>query len=127
LKVKEDKEAAKSVTKRKGSDEGSRDGKKQTKLSFGVPDVALTMKIVEAVVSFIAETGTAFRVVGQPSFKNLMNVANNRVQLKDSKTYSRMTGVKAQEISKEINDIVQTVKDDLCSVGFTTDIWTSQG
>ena len=107
LKAKEEKEAAKTGTKRKGGDEGSRDGKKQTKLSFGVPDAALTKKVDEAVVAFLAETGTAFRVVGQPSFKNLMNIANNRVQLKDPKTYSRMTGVKAQEISKEINDIVQ--------------------
>ena len=42
---------------------------------------------VVAVVDFIAETGTAFRVVGQPSFKKVLNIANNRIQLKDPKTY----------------------------------------
>ena len=101
-------------------------GMKQKKLCFGIPDAALAKKIYQAVVEFIAETGTAFRVVGQPSFKKLINIANNRIQLKDPKTYSRMTGAKADEISKDISDIVQTVKDDLYSVGFTTDIWTSQ-
>ena len=65
-KAKEEREAAKAGTKRKGSDEGNRDGKKQTKLSFGVPDAALTKKVDKAVIAFLAETGTAFRVVGQP-------------------------------------------------------------
>ena len=38
-------------TKQNVSDEGSSDGKKQTKLSFGVPDAALTKKTDEAIVS----------------------------------------------------------------------------
>ena len=37
-----------------------------------------------------------------------------------------MTSVKADEISKDITDIIETVKDDLYSVAFTTDLWTSR-
>ena len=128
VKSKEEKDnVTKSGTKRNaGGGEDIGIGMKQQKLCFGIPDAALAKKIDQAVVDFIAETGTAFRVVGQPSFKKLINIANNRIQLKDPKTYSRMTGAKAEEISQDISDIVQAVKKNIYSVGFTTDIWTSR-
>ena len=55
-----------------------------------------------------------------------MNVANKKIQLKDPTTYSRMITMKAQEMSEDITDIVETVKPDILSVGFTTDLWTSR-
>ena len=122
LKSKEVKEASKRKTGTKNSD----DGMKQPKLDFGIPDAALTKRVDDAVVSFLAETGTAFNVVAQPSFKKLMNVANRKVQLKDPTTYSRKISEMAKEMSKDINDIIETVKPDLQSVGFTTDLWTSR-
>lgn len=124
LKSKDAKEAE-NANKRK-SRTGQSDGLKQPRLDFGLPDANLTKKVDEAVVNFLAETGTAFRVVGQPSFKKLMNIANPKIKLKDPRTYSRMTSAKADEISKDITDIIETVKDDLYSVAFTTDLWTSR-
>ena len=32
----------------------------------------------------------------------------------------------AKEMSEDINDIIETVKPDLQTVGFTTDLWTSR-
>ena len=55
-----------------------------------------------------------------------MNIANNKIRLKDQTTYSRMTTAKAVEVSKDITDIIETVKPDIQSVGFTTDLWTSR-
>ena len=57
--VKEVKEASKRKTGTKNSD----DGMKQPKLDFAIP--SLTKKVDDAVVSFLAETGTGFSVVAK--------------------------------------------------------------
>ena len=55
-----------------------------------------------------------------------MNGANRKVQLNDPTTYSRKITEMAKQVSQDINDIIETVKPDLQSVGFTTDLWTSR-
>ena len=102
--------------------------KKDPSFFFGESDAALDKRVTDAVVAFLADTGTAIRVVGTSSFKNLMKVANRRIKLKSPKTYSRMVKVKAEEIHGEIRDIIKTIKEagDIKSVAFTTDIWTSR-
>ena len=37
-----------------------------------------------------------------------------------------MVDKSAEEVMKEITDIIRTVKEDLVSLGFTTDLWTSR-
>ena len=54
-----------------------------------------------------------------------MKIANRRIKLKSPVTYSRLVKVKAAEIKKELCEIIIAVKEDLNSVGFTTDLWTS--
>ena len=89
---------------------------------------ALDKRITDALITFLADSGVAFQVVGRSSFINLMKTANKRIKLKSPKTYMRLTKLKADEIDKSIRDIIKTIKDDgdIKSVGFTTDLWTSR-
>ena len=101
---------------------------KQAKLEECIPisQEVLSRKVDDAVVDFLADSGVPFRVVGLDSFKNLMNVANRRVQLKHPKTYSRLVKVKAEQIKRDLLNIIEAVKTDLNCVAFTTDMWTSR-
>ena len=112
-------------TKRPGED--IKPKAKQAKLEDCVPksDKELNEVIDDAIVDFLADSGVAFKVVGLDSFKNLMKVANRRIKLKHRTTYSKLVKVKAEQIRKEILSIITSVKGDLTTVGFTTDMWTS--
>ena len=88
-------------------------------------DDALDKAITDAILDFLADSGVAFRVVGLASFQKLMNIANKRIKLKHPITYSRMVKVKAEEIKRELHEIITAVKGDLSCLGFTTDLWTS--
>ena len=92
---------------------------------FANTDKDLNAAIDNAIVDFLADTGTAFTVVGEESFIKLMKVANRKIKLKHRTTYSRLVKVKANEIRKHIHEIITAVKGDLTAVGFTTDMWTS--
>ena len=52
-----------------------------------------------------------------------MKVANKRIKLKHPVTYSRMVKVKAEDILREIHEIIAAVKGDLSCLSFTTDLW----
>jgi len=115
-------------TKRPSPDDEREEGrKKQAKLEecFANTDKDLNAAIDNAIVDFLADTGTAFKVVGEESFIKLMKVANKNIKLKHRTTYSRLVKVKANEIRKNIHEIITAVKGDLTAVGFTTDMWTS--
>ena len=86
----------------------------------------LNEAIDEAVVDFLADSGVAFRVVGLPSFKNMLNIANRKIKLKHPQTYSRSVKVKAQNIKNDISSIIDATKEDFDCAGFTTDLWTSR-
>ena len=62
---------------------------------FQESDAALDKRITEAIITFLSDSGVAFSVVGRESFKNLMKVANKRVNLKSPKTYMRLTRLRA--------------------------------
>jgi hypothetical protein len=101
---------------------------KQKKLEDCIPESndALDKAITEAIVEFLADSGVAFRVVGLPSFKKLMRIANRRIKLKHPTTYSRLVRNKADEIRQDLLDIITAVKEDVSCVGFSTDLWTSR-
>ena len=96
---------------------------KQKKLEDCIPESndALDKAITEAIVEFLADSGVAFRVVGLPSFKKLMRIANRRIKLKHPTTYSRLVRNKADEIRQDLLDIITAVKEDVSCVGFSTD------
>ena len=91
-----------------------------------VNEERLNEAIDEAVVDFLADSGVAFRVVGLPSFKNMLNIANRKIKLKHPQTYSRSVKVKAQNIKNDISSIIDATKEDFDCAGFTTDLWTSR-
>ena len=95
---------------------------------FQESEKALDKRITDAIITFLADSGVAYSVVGRSSFVDLMKTANKRINLKSPKTYMRLTKIKAEEIDKSIKDIIMTIKEegDLKSVAFTTDIWTSR-
>ena len=95
---------------------------------FQESEKALDKRITDAIITFLADSGVAYSVIGRSSFVDLMKTANKRINLKSPKTYMRLTKIKAEEIDKSIKDIIMTIKEegDLKSVAFTTDIWTSR-
>ena len=90
-------------------------------------DAVLDKRITEAIITFIADSGVSFQVVGRDSFVSLMKTASRRIKLKSPKTYVRLTRLRAKEIDKSICDINKTIREEgnIKSMGFTTDIWTS--
>ena len=115
------------ATKKRPADEPASKPAKQVKLTDCIPESAesLNKALDEALVELFADSGIAFRVAGLKSFEKVLKVANKRIKLKDPRTYSRMTKLKAKEIKEEILEIIEAVKGDLNCCGFTTDMWTS--
>merc|ERR1711947_30877 len=60
------------------------------------------------------------------SFQQLISVANKRIKVKSRFTLSRMITRKAEEVRHEIATIIASILDDLLSLGFTSDLWTSR-
>ena len=114
--------------KRAGDPPASQPKMKQKKIFDCIPesDEALNNAITDAIVDFLADSGVAFKIVGLESFHNLMRIANRRIKLKHPVTYSRLVRVKADEIRKDLLDIITAVKPDLTCISFTTDMWTSR-
>ena len=88
-------------------------------------DRDLDRRFHEALISHMAETCTPFHQYGE-SFQQLISVANKRIKVKSRFTLSRMITRKAEEVRHEIATIIASVLDDLLSLGFTSDLWTSR-
>ena len=88
-------------------------------------DKELQEKFDEALIEHITETCTSFHQYGE-SFQRLISVLTKKVKVKHPTSLSRMVDKSAEEVMKEITDIIRTVKEDLVSLGFTTDLWTSR-
>ena len=80
----------------------------------------------DALVSFVAETGVSFNVLGTDSFKELIGVANRQLNVKDPRTYSRKVDAASRSVLSRVSDILSAVKSTIPSVGFTSDMWTSR-
>ena len=79
----------------------------------------------DAIVDWVAETGIAFNVVGTPSFKKLINIANRKLVVKTPKTISKHVEKRSVIVLSDVHDIINAVKSTVPSIGFTTDMWTS--
>ena len=88
-------------------------------------DRDLDRRFHEALISHMAETCTPFHQYGE-SFQQHISVANKRIKVKSRFTLSRMITRKAEEVRHEIATIIASVLDDLLSLGFTSDLWTSR-
>ena len=51
---------------------------------------------------------------------------SKRVTVKSPRTLSRMADESAEEVLKEVTSIFRTVREDLVSIGFTSDLWMSR-
>ena len=88
-------------------------------------DKDLNAKFHEALIEHITETCSPFAQYGA-SFQNVINVISKRVKVKHPITLSRMVDSDADGVLREVTSIFRTVKEDLVSLGFTSDLWTSR-
>ena len=89
-------------------------------------DSVTQVKFDEAMVEFFADSFVPFYVAGRDSFRNVINIANKRITVKHPTTYSRQTEEAAKKTLAKVCDIIGTFKDEMESVAFTTDLWTSR-
>ena len=114
-----------------GADQGT-SKMKQPRLDFSdrsekYPNTSEKQKKFDhAIVDFLADTFIPFNVTGQDSFKKLFNIADKRLAVKDRTTYSRMVDDSSKNILSQVCRIIAHEKDNILSVGLTTDLWTSR-
>ena len=89
-------------------------------------NVATQKALDEQIAKWLAESGVAFRQIDLPSFKKLINIANDKLKVKGRTFYSKLVSNLAEEARRDIINILQHSKSHLKSVSFTTDIWTSR-
>ena len=111
--------------KRPASSSAGNEKSKQAKLDFPVGGGATQKLMDEAVVDFLAESHSAFRVVDLPSFKNMFKVANSKVTIKSREFYSKLVSKHAKDVLDDLQSILEIVKSDVNSFSFSTDMWTS--
>ena len=114
-----------------GADQGT-SKMKQPRLDFSdrsekYPNTSEKQKKFDhAIVDFLADTFIPFNVTGQDSFKKLFDIADKRLAVKDRTTYSRMVDDSSKNILSQVCRIIAHEKDNILSVGLTTDLWTSR-
>ena len=79
-----------------------------------------------AIVDFLCDSFTPFYATGRQSFRKLFDIANPRITVKHPTTYSRLANDMSKQILSDIYSIVSTLKHDLESVAYTSDLWTSR-
>ena len=89
-------------------------------------NVATQKSLDEQIARWLADSGVSFRVIDLPSFKKLINIANDKLKVKGRNFYSKLVTSLADEARRDIINILQYSKSHLKSVSFTTDIWTSR-
>ena len=98
---------------------------KQSKLEFPTSNAATQKLLDTAVVDFLAESHSAFRVVDLPSFKNMFKIANPKITIKSREFYSKLITKHAHEMVEDLQSIIEFVKNDVTTFSFSTDMWTS--
>ena len=113
--------------KRKSSTSSGPTPMKQQKLDSMFPmNTEATQKLLdEAIVNFLAESGSAFRVVDLNSFKDMFRVTNDKIEVRSRKYYSNLVTMKANEMREELLGMIIYLKNKIQTVSFTTDMWTS--
>ena len=86
-----------------------------------------------ALVQFAAKEKASFKMLGGPAFRELIGSLTNhpftrfpKFKLKTGVTISRQVQREAKEVRDNIVRIIWSVKEELNSIAYTTDIWTSR-
>ena len=125
---KEKEETKKALNKRPADNQENQEKPlKQIKLDFGTQELVKAKQVAfdDSVVNFVAQTGVPFNVLGHESFKEMIQVLNKQVEVKDPRTYSRKVETTANSVLADVSDIIAAVKTTIPSMGLTTDMWTS--
>ena len=79
-------------------------------------------------VDYAAESFSSFRQLSTSSetFVDLIKIANRKIKVKTAVTLSNHVSKKAKSVKQDICNVIITVKPDLVSASFTTDMWTSR-
>ena len=80
----------------------------------------------KAVVNFLADTFVPFNVTVQDSFRKLFDIADRKLTVKHANTYSRMVNDASKDVLSQVCRIIAREKNNIFSVGLTTDLWTSR-
>ena len=113
--------------KRKAPPDENLGSKRPKEDFFKAPQVDkdLDERFHRELIKHIASTCTSFNQYGE-SFQRVISILNKRVKVKHPRTLSRMIDTSAEELMADLTAIIKTVKNDLVSLGFTTDLWTSR-
>ena len=81
---------------------------KQAKLTFKAQgnDPELHKKFNNALVDHISESHTSFSKFGSQSFRNLINVANEKLTVPHPTIFSRMVSSNAKTVLSQVRDIM---------------------
>jgi hypothetical protein len=124
------KEKAEEVGKKRTQEPKDAVPTKQQKLNFHGPPAnpKVQKEWDDAVTDYIADTCCPFAVVSGAPFRKLIAVLNKHsrspVKVRSRWTLARHVMARADQVLKEVFDIIQACKEDMKSVSFTTDIWT---
>ena len=126
LKVKSEREA-KNEKKRKREDDNK--GLKQPKLTFSNQpqvDKDLQLKFDDALLEYVANFGVSFKQAA--GLKDVVSVINRRIKVPSSWTLARKSDDKGKAILQQVHKVIAAVRasEELLSIGFTTDLWTSR-
>ena len=124
--TKDEEKKQKAAKKRKNLDEAEI-ASKQPKLIFfnqSGADKLAQDKLNDAIIEYVAKSGVSFRQAAQ--LKDVIHSVNKRIHVPSSKVLSRRMEVRAESTMQQVHNILASVKTNLVSVGFTTDLWTSR-
>lgn len=81
----------------------------------------------KAIMNFIVKDLRPFSVVSGHGFKEMIEVANPRLVVKDRTTFSRQKLPQLlEEMQEKVKEHLHSDKETMMSAAFTTDIWTSR-
>ena len=124
---KSERDGARQKRKASTTDDNPGASKRSKEDFFKAPpvDTDLSDRFHKELIKHIAHTCTSFNQYGK-SFQRVIDVLTKRVKVKHPRTLSRMVDKEADVLMADITAIIKTVKADLVSLGFTTDLWTSR-
>ena len=94
------------------------------------PDPKIQKEFTDAVVNMAVETGTSFNALSGPAFLNVVNVLNKQsrtnVKVLSGHALANHVTASADELVKEVTEIIRSCRAEMEGVSFTIDIWTSE-
>ena len=79
---------------------------------------------------WIVDKQLPFSAASGEYFEKMIDVLNkhsrNKIKVKSRRTLTKHVETRAEEILKELCSVISTIREDMKSCSFTTDIWTSR-